>query len=652
MKNERCGVFTSAYFSMHTFYLGACSLFSTKRFTSNAADDYVGKRLNGRDKGKMPGDGKYTWTKGRVEGDWVCGVKESDGQYHYELCYDEGPKDKEWMEDGDWEYIQELYRKGTLLTNEPNADREIVADHKYRREICQIMEDARAGRAYGWREEKEAAKERAEREAREKEKYEKAERDRLEKDRLAREAKEKAEKDAKEKADGSDEDNGSDEDEKIEPSGISGDQLLHSAARAAELGFEMRGHHGAATALGLASKTKEVKDRDDVSITEAAGEAVSTTAGEKFLTELMPGVGTVRTALKVAEVVSPFTDAAARSLEKTSEELFGPNPSPDNEAADSLADTIALMKIPGAVVAGAELVDRKRKELAQSLIKRKEELFGPNPSPYNEAAEALDDASALLRLPEGAAMLGAAIGKGAAHVVKRTADALQAVKDWTIRRDRHELPRGGDGYELHALPQKGDGYELHAAAPVPETSWGPHEAPQIMTGSSIPPPPPPRERFHDRRSPSAAAKVEGDTPESRLSKTQKCMLTRLMYEGTAEDRQVAGRILESDSAQRAAVSSARKPVATPSRPEPDVLSMREDKRALYAAPTRKFEPAAASAAVRSKLPERKEERCPDAEPARGRGYRPTFSYSYGTGGASGASASTKKSSFTTGHHAL
>jgi hypothetical protein len=404
--------------------------------------------------------------------------------------------------------------------------------------------------------------------------------------------------------------------------------------------------------LGLASKTKEVRDRDDVSITEAAGEAVSTTAGEKFLTELMPGVGTVRTALKVAEVVSPFTDAAARSLEKTSEELYGPNPSPDNEAADSLADTIALMKIPGAVVAGAELVDRKRKELAQSLIKRKEELFGPNPSPYNEAAEALDDASALLRLPEGAAMLGAAIGKGAAHVVKRTADALQAVKDWTIRRDRHELPRGGDGYELHALPQKGDGYELHAAAPVPETSWGPHEAPQIMTGSSIPPPPPPRERFHDRRSPSAAAKVEGDTPESRLSKTQKCMLTRLMYEGTAEDRQVAGRILESDSAQRAAVSSARKPVATPSRPEPDVLSMREDKRALYAAPTRKFEPAAASAAVRSELPERKEERCPDAEPARGRGYRPTFSYSYGTGGASGASASTKKSSFTTGHHAL
>ena len=106
---------------------------------------YQRNRQNGDRKGAIPGDGKYTRTKGRVEGDYVYGVYESDGEYHYEVRYDEGPKDKEWMEEDDWDYIQKLMREGKLLEKEPNADREIVANHKYRAEITRALEAARAG---------------------------------------------------------------------------------------------------------------------------------------------------------------------------------------------------------------------------------------------------------------------------------------------------------------------------------------------------------------------------------------------------------------------------------------------------------------------------------------------------------------------------
>lgn len=93
----------------------------------------------------MPVDGKLVvWIKGCVEGDYVYGVKESDGYYHYEVRYDaEGPKNKELIKDlieeGDWMYIQSLVHDGKLLEVEPNADKEIAKDHKYRAEIIRAI---------------------------------------------------------------------------------------------------------------------------------------------------------------------------------------------------------------------------------------------------------------------------------------------------------------------------------------------------------------------------------------------------------------------------------------------------------------------------------------------------------------------------------
>ena len=92
----------------------------------------------------LPGDGKYTWIIGKVQGEVVEGVKGRDGYYHYEVRYDEGPKDKEFMENGDWEHIRDLMRAGKLLEVEPNADRELAPDHKYRAEITRALDEARA----------------------------------------------------------------------------------------------------------------------------------------------------------------------------------------------------------------------------------------------------------------------------------------------------------------------------------------------------------------------------------------------------------------------------------------------------------------------------------------------------------------------------
>ena len=113
--------------------------FFTPPLLLNARRDYAAKRINGEGGGDVPGDGKYTWIKGNVSGGDVYGVKESDGYYHYEVRYDEGPKDKEWMEEGDWKYIQGLMRDGKLLEKEPNADKEIAPDHKYQVEITQAL---------------------------------------------------------------------------------------------------------------------------------------------------------------------------------------------------------------------------------------------------------------------------------------------------------------------------------------------------------------------------------------------------------------------------------------------------------------------------------------------------------------------------------
>ena len=75
---------------------------------------YGGKRENGCDKDNpdstFPQSGKYTWTKGERRYDGcVYGVKESDGKYHYELRYDGGQGDEEWMKERDRNYLARLY---------------------------------------------------------------------------------------------------------------------------------------------------------------------------------------------------------------------------------------------------------------------------------------------------------------------------------------------------------------------------------------------------------------------------------------------------------------------------------------------------------------------------------------------------------------
>ena len=86
------------------------------------------------------------------------------------------------MEGGDWEYIQGLIHDGTLLEKEPNADKEIAPDHKYRAEICRALATAREGSAR-------PARERAEKERLEREQHE-----REAKERAAREARDRAER--------------------------------------------------------------------------------------------------------------------------------------------------------------------------------------------------------------------------------------------------------------------------------------------------------------------------------------------------------------------------------------------------------------------------------------------------------------------------
>ena len=87
---------------------------------------WVRARLNGgrsvEEAGEeIPKDGKYTWIKGRVKGDYVYGVKEADGNYHYEVRYDAGPGDLAVMEKFDIEYLSQLLREGTLREKEPDV---------------------------------------------------------------------------------------------------------------------------------------------------------------------------------------------------------------------------------------------------------------------------------------------------------------------------------------------------------------------------------------------------------------------------------------------------------------------------------------------------------------------------------------------------
>ena len=92
--------------------------------------DYKFKRENGTDADnpdwKFPEDGKITWIKGRVKGEYVYGVKNKDGEYEYEVRYDEGTGDRKWMEEKDRRYLARLEKEGKLEQKEPEEYKRIM----------------------------------------------------------------------------------------------------------------------------------------------------------------------------------------------------------------------------------------------------------------------------------------------------------------------------------------------------------------------------------------------------------------------------------------------------------------------------------------------------------------------------------------------
>jgi len=97
---------------------------------------YRNARGNGTEKDSpsrsFPHDGLYTWLT-------------PDDAIPCCIRYTEGAGDKVWMEERDWNYIRRLLSEGRLLELAPNADKEIVPDHKFRVEIAHALEAARAG---------------------------------------------------------------------------------------------------------------------------------------------------------------------------------------------------------------------------------------------------------------------------------------------------------------------------------------------------------------------------------------------------------------------------------------------------------------------------------------------------------------------------
>jgi hypothetical protein len=119
MKTQNFGIFinrTINIFFSHWF-LVICVPVCLKNYKENRENGNEGDDPNW----KIPEDGKYTWVKGEVKGDYVYGVKENDGDYHYECRYDEGSGDKKWMEEKDLNYLARLNLIG------PNNDTEIKA---------------------------------------------------------------------------------------------------------------------------------------------------------------------------------------------------------------------------------------------------------------------------------------------------------------------------------------------------------------------------------------------------------------------------------------------------------------------------------------------------------------------------------------------
>lgn len=71
-----------------------------------------------------------------LDGKWVMTSPDATSST---TTYIQGPQDRLWMEECDHAYITRLAREGKLLAVEPNADKEIVADHKFRKEITEAL---------------------------------------------------------------------------------------------------------------------------------------------------------------------------------------------------------------------------------------------------------------------------------------------------------------------------------------------------------------------------------------------------------------------------------------------------------------------------------------------------------------------------------
>ena len=89
----------------------------------SARRDFEEKRRNGtKELGDVPGDGRHTWIKGEERsGGYVYGAKRADGYYDYEVRYNPGPKDLEYMALHDKIYLTRLLHEGKLAKEEPKV---------------------------------------------------------------------------------------------------------------------------------------------------------------------------------------------------------------------------------------------------------------------------------------------------------------------------------------------------------------------------------------------------------------------------------------------------------------------------------------------------------------------------------------------------
>jgi len=109
MKTQINGRYVNKYTGAKIFIYDVGFVLAVEAFKQN--------RMNGNETDnparKMPEDGQYTWVKGIVKEECVYGVKNGD-YYKYEICYDQGPRDKAWMEEKDKNYLQRIEHEGEL----------------------------------------------------------------------------------------------------------------------------------------------------------------------------------------------------------------------------------------------------------------------------------------------------------------------------------------------------------------------------------------------------------------------------------------------------------------------------------------------------------------------------------------------------------